>query len=275
VLGSELVFDRTCSMLVGIEVIQAFRFANVEAKLLGSECRLKVMSADINQLCDPASYSLEEALRLAGNFAATTPGFGLLVVQSLQAQCHSAHTDFPRVFRGLDILGGLLGGENGDANRLATLIRPFFKSSDPQIASKAVLILGRQSRNVAWLRNVMNETDERIRANLIEALWHREEPEIEVVFHSALMDSHPRVAANAAYGLYLIENPGWPEALDALIAHTDARYRRSAIWVVKKMAAADGPLKLQRLIRDTDPDVRRAAFDALKHIRDKAILRAA
>jgi hypothetical protein len=226
------------------------------------------MAATIPQICDPVQYSLGEAVEAARAVAANRPAFELDLVQFLQAHCLSSRVSLPTVFRGLEILGGLLCG-NADESRLITLLRPFLRSSDPQIASKCVLVLGRQSRSMAWLRSVMNETDERIRANLIEPLWQRKEPEVEAVLQSALRDPHPRVAANAAYGLYLMGSGLWPDALQNLVGSQDAAFRRSGVWVLKCAGTPDAPARLQPLIRDTNTDVRKAAFSALRHLRER------
>jgi hypothetical protein len=227
------------------------------------------MAATITQICNP-EHNLEGAIRLARGSAAASPGFELHLVQFLQSRCLSRHISHPLVFRGLEVLGGLINGSPSEGSRLITMIRPFLMSSDPQIASKAVLVLGRQSHNLAWLGNVISETDQRIRANVIESLWNRREPEIEAVFRSALMDPHPRVVANAVYGLYKMDSGYWTEGLDNLITNSNAAFRKSGIWVIESAAPSDAPLKLQHLIHDPDPDVRSSAFHALKHLRERA-----
>jgi HEAT repeat protein len=126
-----------------------------------------------------------------------------------------------------------------------------------------------------WLRSVMSETDERIRANLIESLWSRKEPEVEAVFRIALKDAHSRVVANSVYGLYLMGSNGWDEALNFLVSHPRPAFRRAAVWVIRSAAPPDAPAKLQSLIQDSDPQVRRAAFSALKHLRERKTARAA
>ncbi len=231
--------------------------------------------AAIPQICNPDAYPLDEAMRIARTSAAATPDFELHLTRFLQAECLSARVSQGNIIRGLELLGEVLGTENSDPNRLMTLVRPFLRSSDPQIASKAVLVLGRQSKNFGWLRKVMNETDERIRANLIESLWNRNEPEIGAVYRSALDDVHPRVVANAVYGLYLMNCPDWPEFLDALIENENSGFRRSGIWVLKQIGGLESRQRLQRLIRDNNTQVRTAAFIALRHIRDSPMERVA
>jgi hypothetical protein len=226
------------------------------------------MAATVNRICDPGAYSLDVAVQKARTHAQNTPGFELHVVRFLQTQCLSHPVPLPIVFRGLEVLGGIMATEARDEGRLITLLRPFLRSSDPQIVSKCVLVLGRQSRNMSWLNGVMAEADERIRANLIESLWKRSEPEVERVMRSAITDPHPRVAANAAYGLYLIDNQAWVEGLERLVGSSDAAFRRSGIWMLKWSCAPDAASRLKVMIRDTDEKVRRAAFDALIHLRE-------
>jgi HEAT repeat protein len=115
----------------------------------------------------------------------------------------------------------------------------------------------------------VGETNERVRAKVIESLWLRKEPEVELVLQSALRDNNNRVAANAVYGLYLLGHDAWREGLDGLIGSRNVAFRLSGIWVVKSIAAPDAPSKLQLLIRDANADVRRAAFGALKYLRER------
>jgi hypothetical protein len=89
-----------------------------------------------------------------------------------------------------------------DENRLVPILRPFLRSKDSQIVSKSVLIPGRQSRSLYWMTSIRTEDDDRIRANLVESLRSRREPEVEQVFKGALKDPNHRVVANAVYGLY-------------------------------------------------------------------------
>jgi hypothetical protein len=228
------------------------------------------MAADVTKICDPELYPLSEAIEHARTGAEASPGFEIDIVRFLQAHCRSDHVSLPTVFRGLEVLGGMLGSGTTNESRLIALLRPFLRSDNPRIASKCVLVLGRQSCSTKWLNDIMSELDGRMRANLIESLWKRNEPEVEMVLRKALQDPHPRVAANAVYGLSLLGNEAWVEGLRRLIGSNDPAFRISGIWVLKSCDAADAPERIKRLIRDEDPGVRRAAFDAIKHFRERA-----
>lgn len=227
------------------------------------------MAADITKICDPELYPLSEAIEHARKGSDVSPGFEIDIVRFLQAHCRSERVSLPTVFRGLEVLGGMLGGGTPNESRLIALLRPFLRSDNPRIASKCVLILGRQSCSTKWLNDIMSELDGRMRANLIESLWRRKEPEIEMVLRKALQDPHPRVAANAVYGLYLLGDEAWAEGLRRLIGSNDSAFRISGIWVLKSSGAPDVAARIKRLIRDEDPRVRRAAFEAIKHLREQ------
>ncbi len=226
------------------------------------------MAADVTKLCDPELYPLNEAIEHARTGAEASPGFEIDIVRFLQALCRSDQVSLPNVFRGLEVLGGMLGGGTPNESRLIALLKPFLRSGNPRIASKCVLVLGRQSCSTKWLNDIMSELDGRMRANLIESLWKRTEPEIEMVLRKALQDPHPRVAANAVYGLLLLGNEIWLDGLRRLIGSNDPAFRISGIWVLKSSGAPDAPERIKRLIRDEDLRVRRAAFDAIKHFRE-------
>jgi hypothetical protein len=225
------------------------------------------MPPGIAKICDPDLYDLDEAIELAKS-AGAAPDFEIALVRFLQIQCQSDHVPLPTVFRGLEVLGGMMDGRALDESRLLILFRPFLRSKDPRIVSKCVLVLGRQSNYMSWVNGVMDEKNGRIRANLIEALWKRREPEIEVVLRGALTDPHPRVAANAVYGLYLLGIEGWVEGLERLLGSDIAAFRISGIWVLKSSNLSDSPARIRSFIRDADPGVRHAAFHAIKHLRD-------
>ncbi len=221
------------------------------------------MGAWIAELCN-SDCPLDDAVHRAAVAAQASPGFEFELSKFLQDQCMAKSVDHPTVFRGLEVLGGML-----DEVRLVPFMRPFLRSKDSQIASKSVLILGRQSRSLAWMASIHAESDDRIRANLVESLWDRREPEVEQVLQGALRDPHHRVVANAVYGLYLMGSDAWVEGLDRLLQSYDPVARRSGFWVIKSAGTAEAGARLKPLIRDANPSVRRAAFAALMSLRTR------
>jgi hypothetical protein len=226
------------------------------------------MGALIAEICN-SGCPLDDAVQRAAVAAQTSPGFEFELSRFLQAQCMATSVDHPTVFRGLEVLGGML-----DETRLVTFMRPFLRSKDSQIASKSVLILGRQSRGLSWMTSIHAESDDRIRANLVESLWSRREPEVEQVLQGALRDPHHRVVANAVYGLYLMGSDAWLAGLDRLLRSPDPIARRSGIWVIKSAGGPAVVARLKPLIRDPDASVKRAAFAALVSLRENSEKRA-
>jgi HEAT repeat protein len=218
----------------------------------------------IAEICN-SDCPLGDAVQRAAVAAQASPGFEFELSKFLQAQCMETSVDHPTVFRGLEVLGGML-----DEPRLVPFMRPFLRSKDSQVASKSVLILGRQSRSLVWMTSIHAESDDRVRANLVESLWDRREPEVEQVLQGALRDPHHRVVANAVYGLYLMDSDVWVGGLDRLLRSHDPIARRSAIWVIKSAGGTEAGVRLKPLIRDPDPSVRRAAFAALVSLRGSA-----
>ena len=219
------------------------------------------MATAILQVCDPELYPLNDAVEKALVYAQGSPCFELKLVKYLQTLCLSPSVPLATVFRGMEML------------------RPFVRSSDPRIASKSVLVLGRQSRSVAWIKSALREADDRVRANLIESMWYRTEPDIELLFQYAVGDRNHRAAANAVYGLYLSGSELYAAGLDQLAGHSSPLFRRSAVWVIKSCSkrepADESRSRLKILITDADARVRRAAFAALEYLRRKALAKTA
>jgi hypothetical protein len=224
------------------------------------------MGTTVGQICDPGQGSLAEAVRQANLCGENSRAFDLDLCRFLQSQCLSRKLDFPVIFRGLEVLGAVV-----NEGKLLTVLRPFLKSSVPQIVSKCVLILGRRCPTAAWMRSVLAESDDRVRANLIESLWRRRDNEVQQILLEALKDSHPRVAANAVYGLFLAGSEKYAEGLERMISSPDPAFRRSAVWVVRSVAADNHEAvgRIQSLFRDEDASVRSAAFRALVFLRDQ------
>jgi hypothetical protein len=214
------------------------------------------------QICDPKVGTLPDAIRRARLRKEQSLCFELKLATYLQAQCLADHIHLPSILRGMEVLDTIT-----DERRLLGILRYFLRSRVPQIVSKSVLLLGRRCHRLDWVRHVMAEGDDRIRANLIESLWGRREPaEIGEILKDAVNDHHHRVSANAIYGLFTCGHKGYQPGIDQLISNKNPAFRHAAVWVIKSIAAEDVMPQLKRLILDPDAGVRRKAFGAIKAI---------
>jgi hypothetical protein len=221
------------------------------------------MTAPIANICDPRFHDLEDSIREAKSAALASMRFESNLARFLQMQCIESRVNLPLVFRGLELLGQI-----SEERRLVACLRPFLRSTEPRIASKAVLVAGRRVEDLKWLIKAINETDDRTRANLIESVWGRRNPGIQELLMAALKDRNQRVAANAVYGLYLLGSEQYPEGLIRLNQSKDPLFRRAAIWVIRSVEGVAGVASLKPFILDPDPDVRHSAFQALIHLRE-------
>jgi HEAT repeat protein len=176
------------------------------------------------------------------------------------------HVQVPTILRGLEVLETITEQAN-----LLTVLRFFLRSGVPQIESKCVLMLGRRCPSPDWMKQIMSEGNDRVRANLIESLWGRMEPEdIKAILQDALKDDNHRVAANAAYGLFLCGHEEHIPGIDRLVSSPKPEYRRAGIWVIKSIKGDEALIRIKPLIRDEDASVRRAAFAAIVSLREQA-----
>jgi len=75
--------------------------------------------------------------------------------------------------------------EVGDPSRMMASMSRLLRHSNAYMRSKAVIVVGRGSKSAKWARQRLNETDPRIRANAIEALWSVDTDEAKVVLRFA------------------------------------------------------------------------------------------
>lgn len=137
------------------------------------------------------------------------------------------------------------------------------RNGDECLQSQFVRILACQETDLKWAEKLLKHYDPRFRANVIEGLWHTGQPGLRDLFLRAAKDTHHRVAANAVYGLYLIEDPCVSDLLEQMKGHRNPRFRRAAAWLIRKIGKAQLRSMLKPLIRDENAVVRGAAFQTL------------
>jgi HEAT repeat protein len=214
------------------------------------------------EICDPKRCSTADALRIARERAREDSWYDLRIVQFVTDQWGARRIDMAAVERGLEILGAI-----SPPRRLFGVLRTAMSQDDPELRSKAALALAKHVENALILEKLANDGDSRVRANTIEALWHRNTPEAETVMLRALGDPHHRVAINAAYGLYLINPQKYLTQVEAFVGHPQPGHRLAAAWLIRKIGDPSLLCLLRTLVRDEDPDVRRISFRTLALLR--------
>ncbi len=160
--------------------------------------------------------------------------------------------------------------EISDGSRILPSLMRIMRGDNPYLRSKAVLMIGRSGRSLQWIEKRLQESDTRVRANAIEALWGVDSPEARELLQWALRDSNNRVIGNALVGLYQLgETSSLPE-LVKMAGHDSPSFRRTAAWVMGKTADPRFSELLGRMIADTNGDVRKSAFAAVGRIRATA-----
>ena len=203
------------------------------------------MEVAIQDLCCPRHSSLVEALQFARAESLEDSSYDLKVSEYLHDYLRSRRVEIEVVERVLEILG-----EIAPPRRLFATIKSVMSNASPQVAFVIKLIFERyaaqdaagprskpatpvagDSHRLPWIQKLAADNDDRVRANTIEALWGRSGPEIETIFENAFADLHHRVAANAAYGLYLIEAAKGIPKVEALLQHSQPLRRAAGAWI--------------------------------------------
>jgi HEAT repeat protein len=160
--------------------------------------------------------------------------------------------------------------EAGDLVKLLPLIAPLVHHADPQVRSRAVLLMGRASRSLALFDKALADGNDRVRANAVESMWGVSSSYAAALLRRATKDANNRVAANAAVGLHLIGNRAGAEALEAMANSPDPMFRASAAWAIGKLADPCFLPAAQRLRADSEPKVRHLALRSLVRLRESA-----
>lgn len=138
---------------------------------------------------------------------------------------------------------------------------------NPQVRSKAALVMGKEKRDAGWVRARLGDPDARVRANAVEALWGADGADAVEVFRKAAKDEEPRVVLNAVMGLYQARLMESVWMLLDLAVSEDFRMRRSACWVMGQTKDPRFLMALLGLARDKDASLRAAALQAVAAIR--------
>jgi hypothetical protein len=120
------------------------------------------------RLCNPARHELQQAIALASRLARNAPFLDVELARRVVASdgIEPGRLEGPAAERALEILAHISGG-----TRILPFVARLLNHSDQRIRSKATLLAGRSTKNIAWAAQHMGEMNPRVRANTVEALW--------------------------------------------------------------------------------------------------------
>jgi hypothetical protein len=210
------------------------------------------------------ALKLEEAASLARTALQMEPMMDVALAKKL-ADDTALGEPVRNAGRLMDILGLISNG-----NRITSSLMRLWRSSDPLMRSKAVLLIGRGSRSVQWAQSRLAETDPRIRASAVEALWGVDSAEAKAVLRAAALDANNRVAGNALFALYGIGDTWAISELFKMAASDSPQVRSTAAWAMGQTGDPRFSETLGRLMSEPSVVVRRRAFAELSHLKAAA-----
>lgn len=132
-----------------------------------------------------------------------------------------------RIKRALELLAAIIAPSSWSGFQLELMAHP-----DPSVRAKATLLIGRSTKNVAWIGRRFMDRDARVQASAAEALWSVPESEARPLLQAASKSKHRWVAANAALGLYRLADLKTIPLLLELARRPEPAFRMSAYWAM-------------------------------------------
>jgi len=194
-------------------------------------------------LTDPDSFSVAEARAAAAIMARVDHGFhGKLLEMQHTGEAH-------RTLRILEIMG-----RDERSIAMTPWLRELVDDHNPQVASKAAMVLSWLTRNPMAVGRFLQSSDARVRANAVEGLWGGRIENTRGVLRAAAGDSHHRVAANALVELCRCGDPVGREKIEELACHADPRFRGAIAWAIGEI----GDPRLLPIVRalECDPNLK-------------------
>ena len=219
----------------------------------------------LRALCDP-NLSKEQAIALGRAATRADPMADVALARGLaDSALPDAGAQLETAPRLMEILA-----EISDGSRILPAMMRLMRHSNPYIRSKAVLIIGRGSHSIQWLKGRMAQADPRIRANVIEAIWSVHSREAQILLRSALADANNRVVGNALLGLYSMGECSVIPEIVLMASHEASLFRSTAAWVMGETGDPRFTETLVRMLVEPNTTVRKLAFMALRRVKAAA-----
>jgi HEAT repeat protein len=215
-------------------------------------------------LCEP-TLTRQEAMNLARQAVRVDPLVDAALARILADSAVGQGETVQDPARLMEILA-----EIADPARVLPSLMRLLRHPNPYLRSKVVKMIGRGSRSAKWVKGKLNETDPRVRANAIEALWGVDSPDARALLHFATNDPNNRVLGNALLGLYYIGECSVLDDIVELSTHESASFRATAAWVMGETGDVRFSDHVRHLLLQTDALVRKKALVALSRIKQTA-----
>jgi hypothetical protein len=224
-------------------------------------------NALVPALCNPA-LSLQQAVSLARMAYQIDPMMDVKLAKQLAEDASMGET-VDKVGRLLDVLGQTSTEARISASlaRLSGSLMRHLRNPDPEVRSKAVLLIGRTSKNVKWVQSRMAEPDPRTRANAVESIWGVDTSEAKELLRAALRDTNNRVAGNSLFALYRMGDTWVIPEIFKMAASESELFRSSAAWVMGETGDPRFSETLGRMLAEPNGVVRKRAFSALSRLK--------
>jgi HEAT repeat protein len=215
----------------------------------------------VRALCEP-SLSRDQALSLARSAIRVDPLADAMLARKLADSAMGQGESIVDQGRTIDILS-----EIADAARVLPSLMRLLRHSNPYLRSKVVKMIGQGSRSTRWVRAKLAESDPRVRANAVEAIWGVDSIEARTLLHFAANDDNNRVTGNALLGLYYLGDCSALKGLIKMSGHESSLFRATAAWVMGQTGDVRFSDVLRRLLMERESVVRRRALVALGRIK--------
>src|SRR5579871_320058 len=216
-------------------------------------------------LLDPRAVGLQKSLAAiqAVNDTGTNLQPMLELALSKALQDHASPETSHRILRLLELLAAIAPSAFWNSFQLELMAHP-----DRLVRSKAALVIGRSSKNAAWIGRRFMDRDFRVQASAVEALWVLDASESRSLLQSASKSKHNRVAANAALGLYRIADLKAVRLMMDMVRQREApAFRISALWAMGETQDPRFLPFLMEQFKSSDGKVRLAVTRAMASIR--------
>jgi hypothetical protein len=237
---------------------------NSEPDLPGAQFMVSILALKpdwLRSICDPAKHTLDESLEWVRRARKLDPQLEMKLAEMLASSGFSTDAEARFASRVSAIL------EQSPGSTALPALRQLSKSPNARVRSKAVLLMGRLHQNPSFV--AIGESDSRVSANAVEALWGLVTPAAREAFLRAAADPHHRISANGIVGLYLMGDEGAIPLLFHMSTSEVPLARAAAAWAMGHVEDPRFLPRLALLMEGSDSITRQRALRSMARVRRK------